>query len=124
MPDEGTKYICLSAIVIDSVIKSGKSFFSFTFLEVCKCKIKKERLKLFITEKLESAPENDGGKDLLKNWVIHNVILIVFLSSFISTMTIATYPNKRHKGCVSFLRHFFGFCKCFEYYIIRISMQI
>lgn len=67
MPDEGTKYICLSTIVIDSVIKSGKSFFSFTFLEVCKCKIKKERLKLFITEKLESAPENDGGKDLLKN---------------------------------------------------------
>ena len=67
MPDEGPKHICLPAIVIHSVIKPGKSCFLFTFLEVCKCKIKKETLKLFITEKLESAPDDDEGKDLLKN---------------------------------------------------------
>lgn len=67
MPDEGPKYICLPAIVIDSVIKPGKSCFLFTFLEVCKRKIKKEMLNLFITEKLESAPDDDEGKDLLKN---------------------------------------------------------
>ena len=28
---------------------------------------KTERLKLFITEKLESAPDDDEGNDLLKN---------------------------------------------------------
>ena len=67
MPDEGPKYICLPAIAIDSVIKPGKSCFLFIFLEVCKRKIKKEILKLFITEKLESAPDDDEGKDLLKN---------------------------------------------------------
>ena len=39
-PTDGIKWICLSAIVINSVVKLGKNYYSQTFLEECKYKIK------------------------------------------------------------------------------------
>ena len=42
---EGSKCICLSAIVIDSIFKSGKNYHPQTFLEEIKHKIKVKEMR-------------------------------------------------------------------------------
>ena len=38
VPMKGFKYLCLSATVLDSVLKSSKNYYAQTFLEQCKYK--------------------------------------------------------------------------------------
>ena len=52
---EGCKCICLLAIVIDSVFKSGKNYHPQTFLEEFKYKIKEKEIKSFNEDDLESS---------------------------------------------------------------------
>ena len=54
---EGSKCICLSAIVIDSIFKSGKNYHSQTFLEEIKHKIKVKEMK---EDHLESSFSDDS----------------------------------------------------------------
>ena len=44
IPKEDSEFICLSAILIDSVFRTGKSFYPQVFLEKCKCIIKEKKL--------------------------------------------------------------------------------
>ena len=40
LPKQGPQFICLSVILIDSVFRTGKSYYSQVFLEECKYVIK------------------------------------------------------------------------------------
>ena len=76
-PTDGIKCICLSAIVINSVVKLGKNYYSQTFLEECKYKIKE-------TEKIINL--RWSGKFFFwwwrKFWLIYNGILVIFCELF------------------------------------------
>ena len=61
---KGFKCICLSAIVIDSVFKSGKNYYSQKFLAECKYKTKEKEKKGSITGDIECSSSYDdlGGR--------------------------------------------------------------
>ena len=63
VPKEGSKYICQSLTVIDSVFKLGKNYFPQAFLEECKYKIKKKEIKSFINDDLENFSDDDFEKE-------------------------------------------------------------
>ena len=47
---EGSKFICLSVILIDYVFRTGKSYYSQVFLEDCKYVVKEKRcLSILLT---------------------------------------------------------------------------
>ena len=56
-PKEGSKCIYPPAIVIGSVFKSGKNYYSQTFLEECK------ESKSFVADDLESSSDGDSEKE-------------------------------------------------------------
>ena len=44
IPKEGSQFICLSVILIDSVFRTGKSYYSQLFLEECKYVVKEKKM--------------------------------------------------------------------------------
>ena len=58
----------LSAIMTDSVLKSGKNYYSQIFLEESKYKLKEEEIKSFIKDDLESSSDaGDTEEDIQEN---------------------------------------------------------
>ena len=53
IPKEGSHYICLSVILIDSVFKIWKTCYSQVFLEECKYIVKEKKLVRYFTDHLE-----------------------------------------------------------------------
>lgn len=47
--------------VIDSVFKSGKTYYLHTFSEECKCQIKEKEIKSLIEDALESSFDEEGN---------------------------------------------------------------
>ena len=43
VPKEGSQYICLSVILIDSVFRTGKNYYPQVFLEECKHVVKRKK---------------------------------------------------------------------------------
>ena len=43
IPKEGSQFICLSVILIDSVFRTGKNYYPQVFLEECKYVIKEKK---------------------------------------------------------------------------------
>ena len=43
IPREGSQFICLSVILIDSVFRTGKNYYPQVFLEECKYVVKEKR---------------------------------------------------------------------------------
>ena len=62
-PKEGPKCICLAAIVIDSIFKLGKNYYSQIFLEECKYEGKEKVSKSFVADDLESSSYGDSEKE-------------------------------------------------------------
>ena len=48
IPKEGSEFICLSVILIDSVFKTGKNYYAQVFLEEYKCVVKKRFLSTLL----------------------------------------------------------------------------
>ena len=53
MPKEGSRCICLSVVLIDSVFKMGKNYFPRVLLEECKYIFKEKEVTRHITEEVE-----------------------------------------------------------------------
>ena len=49
MPKEGSKCICLSVILVDSVYKKDKNYYPQVFLEECKYVVKEKKKSLLLT---------------------------------------------------------------------------
>ena len=47
IPKEGSQFICFSVILIDSVFRTGKSYYLQMFLEECKYIVKEEKMPVY-----------------------------------------------------------------------------
>ena len=50
IPKEGSKFICLSVILVDSVFRTGKNYYPQVFLEECKYVVKEKKMPEYITD--------------------------------------------------------------------------
>ena len=65
VPMEKNHYICIPAIDIDSVLKIDKKTYPQTYLEECKYKLKKRKLKSFIdSEIIDDESDSDIDSDI------------------------------------------------------------
>ena len=53
IPKERIHYVCISAICIDSLLRSGKKNYPQVYLEQCKYQMKKRELVSFIDDKID-----------------------------------------------------------------------
>ena len=65
IPKENASYKCLSLVMLDSVIRANKKYYSQTILEECKYEIKKNIMENLINDDLDlsSSDESDNGSD-------------------------------------------------------------
>ena len=59
MPEQNATYKCLSLIMLDSVIKVNKKYYTQTLLEECKYEIKKTKIENFNNDDLEPSLSDD-----------------------------------------------------------------
>ena len=50
MPKEGSQFISLSVILIDSVFRTDKTYYPQVFLEECKYVVKENKMPEYITD--------------------------------------------------------------------------
>ena len=74
IPEENTRYTCISAIDIDSVLKIDKKSFPQAYLEQCKYRIKKRKRSRYIDHLkiIDYDSENDGDSDSIDYVKIKN----------------------------------------------------
>ena len=56
---EGSQFICLSVILIDFVLRTGKNFFPQMFVEECKYVVKEKNIPKYIIDDIEISPDSD-----------------------------------------------------------------
>ena len=59
IPKEGSKFICLSVVLIDSVFRTGKNYYSQVFLEECKYVVKEKKILKYIIDDIEISSDSD-----------------------------------------------------------------
>ena len=59
MPKEGSQYICLSVILLDSIFRTGKNYYPKVFLEECKYFIKEKKIHKYIIDDVEISSDSD-----------------------------------------------------------------
>ena len=57
---ENASYKCLSLIMLDSVIRVNKKYYTQTLLEECKYVIRKNKMENLINDDLSSSDESDN----------------------------------------------------------------
>ena len=57
--NEGSQFICLSVILMDSIFGTGKNYYSQLFLEEYKYTVKEKMMAEYIPEKVEFSPDTD-----------------------------------------------------------------
>ena len=67
MPKERAPCKCLSTIMLDSVIKANKKYYSQTLLEECKYVQEKIRTENYADEDLEKSDSNDETESDIDN---------------------------------------------------------
>ena len=63
MPQENTTCICLSIIMLDSVIKAKKKYYPQTLLEECKYEQEKIKMENLIDDDLEKRLSDETGSE-------------------------------------------------------------
>ena len=59
IPEEDSQFICLSVILIDSVFRTGKSYYPQVFLEECKYVVKEKKIPNYIIGNVEISSDSD-----------------------------------------------------------------
>ena len=59
IPEEDSQFICLSVILIDSVFRTGKSYYPQVFLEECEYVVKEKKIPNYIIGNVEISPDSD-----------------------------------------------------------------
>ena len=67
MSKEGSQYICLSVILFDSVLRTGKNCYPKVFLEEYKYVVKEKKTSKYIIEDIEISPDESDKEDSEKN---------------------------------------------------------
>ena len=63
VPKKGSRYICLSVILIDSVFRTGKNYYPQVFLEECKYVVKVKKLAKYIIKDTEISSDQSNTED-------------------------------------------------------------
>ena len=64
MPEDNEYCICLSVILLDSVVKTDNDYYLQIFLKECKYAVKKKKIMNTINEELNlKEPDDDSDKD-------------------------------------------------------------
>ena len=67
VPKKDASYKCLSLIMLDSVVKVGKKYYSQVFLEECKYVKRKNKMLNYIDDDLEVTSSDDDDYFLSKS---------------------------------------------------------
>ena len=59
IPEEDSQFICLSVMLIDSVFRTGKSYYPQVFLEECKYVVKEKKIPNYIIGNVEISSDSD-----------------------------------------------------------------
>ena len=59
IPREGSQFVCLSVILINSVFRTGKTYYPQVFLEECKYVVKEKKIPKYITDDIEISCDSD-----------------------------------------------------------------
>ena len=59
IPKEGSQFICLSGILIDSVFRTDKNYYPQVFLEECKYVVKEKRIPKYIIDDTKISSDSD-----------------------------------------------------------------
>ena len=59
IPREGSQFICLSVILINSVFKTGKNYYPQVYLEECKYVVKEKKILKYIIGNIEISSDSD-----------------------------------------------------------------
>ena len=59
IPKEGSQFICLSLILIDSVFRTGNNYYPQVFLEECKYVIKDKKVPKYIIDNIEISSDSN-----------------------------------------------------------------
>ena len=54
IPKEGSQFVCLPAILIDCVFRTGKNYYARVFLEECKYVVKEKIIHKYITDEFRN----------------------------------------------------------------------
>ena len=76
---EGSEFICLSVILIDSVFRTGKNYYPQVFLEECKYVVKEKKIPKYIIDDIEissdSDRENSEEKIVIKKLLMNKILM-------------------------------------------------
>ena len=59
IPKEGSQFICLSVILIDSAFRTGANYYPQVFLEECDCVVKEKKIPKYIITEIEISSDSD-----------------------------------------------------------------
>ena len=63
IPQQSSKFICLSVILIDSVFRTGKNYYPQVFVEECKYVAKEKKMPGYITDDIEISSDKSDRED-------------------------------------------------------------
>ena len=63
IPKEDSKFICLSVVLINSVFRTGKSYYHQVFLEECKYIVKKMPIEISSDSDREISDEENSNEE-------------------------------------------------------------
>ena len=63
MPKEGSQFIYLSVILVDSDFRTGKNYYPRVFLEECKYVVKEKKMPEYITDDIEISSDDSDIED-------------------------------------------------------------
>ena len=66
IPKEGSKFICLSVILIDSVFRTSKNYYPQVFLEECKYVVWEKKNPKYIIDDMHDYDEQNSDVEILK----------------------------------------------------------
>ena len=63
IPKGGSQFICLSVILINSVVRTGKSYYPQVLFEECKYVVQEKEMPEFITDNIEISFDDSDKED-------------------------------------------------------------
>ena len=63
IPKEGSKFICLAVILIDSVFRKGKNYYSHVIIEECKYIVEEQKMPEYFWEDSDEEDSNEENSD-------------------------------------------------------------
>ena len=86
MPKEKPPCMCLSIIMLDSVIEANKKYYPQTFLEECKYVQEKIKTENYIDEDLEKSESDNDSNDGIESDIDNDDMMNNFIESVLITI--------------------------------------